>query len=80
MQEGQIDVALEMWRKPWFERGSLGGLSFAVEVRENGERTDEDEEVGERDRESQPVYGVEGPHGGQLFLQYSGDGRKKIKE
>lgn len=46
MQEGEVDVALEMLREPWLERGGFGGFAFAVEGGEDYIGAAEDGYVG----------------------------------
>lgn len=65
VQQRQVDVALEMRREPRLERGCGGGLSLAVQRREDGQRADQDEQVRHGDQQHEPVDGVEGPHFGR---------------
>jgi hypothetical protein len=64
VQQRQIDVALEVLGKPGLERRCGGSLALAVQVGEDGERADQNEQVGDRDQQHEPVDGIEGPHSG----------------
>lgn len=72
VQQRQVDVALDVRREPRLERRGGGGLALAVQVREDCERADQDEQVGDGDQQHEPVDGVEGPHfGGGLRCRLS---------
>jgi len=68
VQEGQVHVSLKVRGEPGLERRGVCGLAFAVQVRKDGQRADEDDEVGYGDGEHDPVDEVEGPHFGGVGM------------
>jgi hypothetical protein len=62
VQQRQVDVALDMLGEPGLERRGRRGLALAVQVGEDGEGAHENDEVGNGNRQHQPVDSIERPH------------------